>query len=111
MDIDWEQQDRDSLARFEKQCRNQMTRSAADRDFSQACLNAKIWTKDLEPKRDEYGGLVYTKHQTSIGACEGREDISAVLQMQYPILKRLDFIKRLIVGCFIALLYVCYKVS
>ena len=109
--IDWDKQDRESFALFEKQCKEQMKRSTADRDFSQAVLNAKIWTKGIHPIRDENGAFVYSQHQTSMAACDGREDVSAVIQVQLPILKRLDRIEKLAFCCFIALPYVCFKVS
>ena len=111
MDFDWNKLDADALAKFEKDCRDQMKRSAADRDFAQAALNAKYSNHDLRPMRGEFGELKFSRQQVAEAACYAREDVSAVLQIQLPILKRLDTLKWLGWACFFLLLYIAYRLS
>ena len=111
MSIDWKKNDEDARVQFEKDCKLQMKRSAADFDFSNATLNAKHWCKDFHPSRGEYGELKYTRQQVFEAACHSREDISAILQIQLPTLKRLDSIKKMLWVCMALLAYIAAKLS
>jgi len=111
METDWKQVQADLIAKFEKDCQQQMKLSAADRDFAKAGLNAKRWTEDLRPVMSKFGERIYSELQVAEAACLTREDVSAILQIQLPILRRLDSIKKLVWACLIVLLYVGYKLS
>ncbi len=97
----------------DREAQKRMKRSAADRDFTLACVNAKKWAKEngLMPTRGEDGELRYTPEQGLRAACHGREDIGATLQIQFPILERLDAVYGLLKLCLVALAYIAYRVS
>ena len=94
---------------LERDHQKAIKKSAADRDFAIACKNAKDWTRDLQPNRDADGQLVYAAQQTQDAACHAREDVSAVLQLQLPILKRLDMIEKIAMACLALLVYIAFK--
>ncbi len=113
MEKSWGQLDAEAETLFVHQMEEAQKRSQADRDFYGAALSAKRSSKsdDLHPVRDEFGEMKYTLRQGVKAACFAREDISATLQIQLPILKRLDQLRGLLWGCLFALAYIGYKVS
>ena len=113
MDKSQEQTDAEWTEYHDKEAQKRMKRSAADKDFTGACVNAKKWATEngLMPTRGDDGQLHYTPEQGVKAACHGREDICATLQIQLPILQRLDFIEKMMMICVLVLAYIAYKVS
>jgi len=113
MDKSQEQIDAEWAEYHDKEAQKRMKRSAADRDFTVACVNAKKWAAEngLMPTRGDDGELQYTRGQGLKAACHGREDICATLQIQFPILERLDAVYGLLKLCLLALAYITYRVS
>ena len=113
MEKSQEQEDAEWVEYHDKEAQKRMKRSAADRDFTVACVNAKKWAIEngLRPTRDEGGELQYTPKQGFKAACHGREDTCAILQIQFPILERLDSVSGLLKLCLLVLAYIAYRVS
>jgi hypothetical protein len=113
MEKSWKKIDEEAEISSSRQLEQAQKRSSADRDFYGAGLSAKRSAKndDLHPTRDQDGELKYTIQQGLKAACYAREDVSATLQIQLPILQRLDQIKSLLWVCLGLLAYLAYKVS
>ena len=88
-----------------------MKQSAAHKDFYGSSLMAKRFNCDVIPFMDEHGEAQYSPEQGHKASCHGREDISAILLVQLPLLQRLDQIKSLLWVVVIALAYIAYKIS
>lgn len=113
MEKNQEQVDAEWVKYHDKEAQKRMKRSAADKDFTVACVNAKKWATEngLMPTTGEGGELQYTPEQGFKAACHGREDTCAILQIQFPILERLDSVYGLLKLCSILLAYIAYRVS
>ncbi len=99
--------------RYFKQMKEAQKRNAAAKDFYGAAISAKLSLKsdDLLPYRNEDGEPTYSANQGAKAACFAREEVSSILQLQLPILERLDGIDSLVKVCLVVLIYIAYKVT
>ena len=96
---------------FYKDMATAMKQSAAHKDFYGSAVTAKRFNQEVIPFIDEHGEAQYSPEQSYKASCHGREDISAILLIQLPVLERLDQIKSLLWVVVIALAYIAYKIS
>lgn len=98
---------------FQKQIEEAKKSSDADRDFFSAAQIARQSVKydGLLPSRNEDGEAEYTAQQGFMAACQTREDVVAIVNIQRSILIRLDRNRNLLwcVICFLT--YIAYRVS
>jgi hypothetical protein len=109
----WKQIDEENELLYEKRMEGAKKASAADRDFFGAVQSARRSVKqdELLPVRDEFGELRYTVRQGLKAACYAREDASATLELQRPVLRRLDRIQDTLWVVLAFLAYIAYRVS
>ena len=100
-------------ARFFEQMQDAQKRNAAARDYYGAVMFSKRSAKqdDLLPYRYKDGEFTYTAQQGVKAAVHAREEVCTILQLQLPILQRLDSISNLLRACLVVLVYVAYKVT
>ena len=98
---------------FENHMDEAKTTSAAARDFFGAAQGARRQAEDngILPVRNKDGEFRWTIQQGLKAACHAREDISATLQIQLAILKRLDRNRNLLWVAIAILGYVAYRNS
>lgn len=87
--------------------------NAAAKTFCLAIADARKSAKfaGLRPYQLEGGELTYNNDQGAKAACHAMEDVSATLQIQLPILERLDRIATLLKICLAVLTYIAFRVS
>jgi hypothetical protein len=86
----YEEQKKNNV-RFYEEMAKQMRKSAADRTFFEAARLARtsISVDGLEPAWVDYE-WVHSPEQGAKAACLSREDVVAIANVQYAVLKRLD---------------------
>lgn len=105
--------DEESERFFEKQMEDAKKSSAADRDFFSAAQVARYSVKQdgLLPTRNEDGEAEYTAQQGFMAACQAREDVIAIANIQRSLLLRLDRNRNLLWGVICLLTYIAYRLS
>lgn len=113
MDIFFRQSHTETDSQFIERMEMNQRQNAAAKTFCTAIVDARKAAKfeGLRPYQLESGELTYNPVQGAKAACLSVEDVSATLQMQLPILKRLDVIATLLKVCLAVLFYVAYRVS
>lgn len=81
----------EATSRFYEDMTKNMKRSAADRTFFESARLAKtsVITDGLDPAYIDFEWK-YSPEQGAKAACLAREDIAAIVGIQYGVLKRLD---------------------
>ena len=113
MNIFFRQSHTEDDAQFIERMTMNQRQNAAAKTFCTAIVEARKTAnfEGLRPYQLEGGQLGYNAAQGAKAACLIAEDASATLQMQLPILKRLDGIATLLKICLAALAYIAYRVS
>ena len=88
-------------------------RSGVDGEIGKAALFARECVRgdELEPTRTEFGEFKYTAHQGRKASAHAREDAAAIFHMQGSILRRLQQLKLLAIGCIVLLIYIAIRVT
>jgi hypothetical protein len=113
MEKNWKQDEEEKDQLFENHMEEAKKASAADRDFYSAAQIARRSAKEdgILPVRNEDGEFQYTIQQGLKAACHAREDITATVNIQLAILKRLDRNRNLLWAAIVLLGYVAYSLS
>jgi hypothetical protein len=87
-------------------------RGGSARDLALASISARNSLKEngLWPVRDKDGEWVYSIAQGAKAACFAREDAAITLIVQKTQLDLLYAIKLLLVGCFLLLVFIAYRI-
>ena len=113
MEIFFRQSGNENEAAFIERMTNAQTWGGPAKTFCGAIVAARrsVIFEGLRPYRIDDGELTYSAAQGAKAACLAMEDVAATLQIQMPILERLNGISILLKICLTVLAYIAYKVS